>query len=72
MGEHQVNPDQQVRFQLVCTRCGAVHSIDVQNNWGRSAATSGLGPRPVCPALVPSGRDDAEQVCRGMLAPQVV
>lgn len=49
-----------------CTRCGAVHPIEVQNEWGSYPGTPGLGPSPVCPEIIPGHRGSG-QVCRGQL-----
>jgi hypothetical protein len=57
-----------------CSSCGSVWASALVKNWGRNKESDGLGPRPVCPALVPDdsaplakrfdGRyERAQQVC---------
>lgn len=60
-----------MEFTLVCTKCHNLHPIEVQNNWGAHPGTQGLGPRVVCPSLVPNARG-SHSVCRGMLVAQAL
>lgn len=61
------NEYSQVSFQLVCSRCRAVHPIEVQNQWGAYPGTAGLGPQMVCPELIDNAKGTAKEVCRGAL-----
>ena len=57
-----------------CVKCGARYTVEHVNDWGRHAASDGLGTRPVCSALVDSvgapktaTGEVPRQLCRGDL-----
>ena len=59
---------------FVCSG-GHQHDDELVNNWGREGNGDGLGPTPVCPAVVPNptaprtrNGDVAVQLCRRPLA----
>lgn len=57
-----------------CVKCGARYPVEYVNDWGRHAASDGLGTRPVCGALVearvpPTATGEKpRELCRGDLA----
>lgn len=59
--------DERPQFVATCVKCQTHHDIGILNNWGGHPGTQGLGPRPVCSALVPNARATGNEVCRGML-----
>lgn len=57
-----------------CVKCGARYTPAHVNDWGRTAASDGLGTRPCCSALVetrgatPTARGEVpRELCRGDL-----
>ena len=55
-----------------CVRCGALYSVAHVNDWGRHAASDGMGTKPCCTALVetrnavPTARGEIpRELCRG-------
>lgn len=58
-----------------CVKCGARYPVEHSTEWGRHAASDGMGSRPCCTALVetrgatPTARGEIpREVCRGELA----
>jgi hypothetical protein len=64
--------------KLVCASCGYRPEWGIED-WGRDPETHGIGPDPVCPALVvdhrfpvPPGTPEShvpKMTCRGVLVP---
>jgi hypothetical protein len=56
----------------VCRKCKATWPDALVDDWGTHQESAGLGPDPVCPALVPvrgqHAASGARQACGGALA----